>query len=192
MKIDWEKETSFTMVVQVVNLMCSHFGYVALVTAGALFKLAVAATLPSYFTFLVATVVGSLVTYFPSRFLMYGLQRAGFSEDIYELVAVASHLLASPLMGAMIFNATLGWGLALAPMLAVGGVSLVFVLASLVAIHYYDEYNNPQELSQYCDSGHNGMFANSKKKNDSIVDRGLFKGDGLEYNDGYDLSGVTV
>jgi len=145
MAIDWEHQQDVLLLSQVGNLLCSHFGYAALAATGALFKVAVTATLASYAAFLVATLVGSFATYFPARLLAYGLNKAGFNRDLFELILLAAHLPASPVVGALILNAILGWGLALTPMLVVGGASLVFGLALVFSVDYYQKYKNSQE-----------------------------------------------
>lgn len=124
-----EREQKLFVIFEAGNLLLSHFGYVAIATSGYLFKLAMAATLASYFAFLSATVVGGLITYFPAMAIRAGLQYFNVMQPYAVMTGLLVQLGLAPVLGTWIVNAALGWNLSMAPMLAISGLGFAIGLA---------------------------------------------------------------
>ncbi len=124
-----EREQKLFVIFEAGNLLLSNFGYVAIATSGYLFKLAMAATLASYFAFLSATVVGGLITYFPAMAIRAGLQYFNVMQPYAVMTGLLVQLGLAPVLGTWIVNAALGWNLSMAPMLAISGLGFAIGLA---------------------------------------------------------------
>ena len=133
-----QKEKQFFIFTEVASLLANHFGYAGLVASGYFFKVAIAATVASYAAFLSALLVGGLLTYFATIMLRKGLDYFKVDGFYGAFAAFFINLALPPVVGALVFNATLGWGLALAPMLVMGGVSLAMGVG-FFGFQYYNE-----------------------------------------------------
>lgn len=134
------------MLFEAVQLVVNHFGYVGIVSAGYLFKLALAASLASYFAFLSAAVVGGLVTFFPTMLIQWALEKyTNLDNDVTGPALLALHIGAAPVVGAWLLNLTLGWSLALVPMLAVSGVGFAIGILLIAGLGAYNKYQASRE-----------------------------------------------
>lgn len=132
-------EMGYVACLEIGNLLLSNFGYAAIAASGYLFKLAIAATAASYLAFLSATLVGGLITYFPVMLLRKGLEYFKLHNEDYTLIPpIFVQLGLSPAVGAWILNSALGWSLSLAPMLAIGGVSIALGIGFLALVTYIE------------------------------------------------------
>lgn len=136
-------EQKLFVIFEAGNLLLSNFGYVAIATSGYLFKLAMAATLASYFAFLSATVVGGFITYFPAMAIRAGLQYFNVKLPYAVMTGLLVQLGLAPVLGTWVVNAALGWNLSMAPMLAISGLGFAIGLA-FVGYNLYNEYKENQ------------------------------------------------
>lgn len=150
MTIDWGYEAQQGIFIEVVNLLLNHSGYAAIAAAAALFKLAIAATLAAYTAFLCATLVGGLVMYLPTLFLAKVAHHFEMKTRHVDIIWLVMHFGLSPMVGAFVLNVALGWSLALAPMLAIGGATIVIALALAYTVeHCCSSQNTEQSDSNY-------------------------------------------
>ncbi len=154
-----QKEKQFFIFTEVASLLANHFGYAGLVASGYFFKVAIAATVASYAAFLSALLVGGLLTYFATIMLRKGLDYFKVDEFYSKMAAFLTTMALSPVVGALVVNATLGLGLALAPMLVMGGVSL----AMGVGFFGFQYYNEQADKKKTRVSG-GGIYSSARAK----------------------------
>ena len=154
-----QKEKQFFIFTEVASLLANHFGYAGLVASGYFFKVAIAATVASYAAFLSALLVGGLLTFFATIMLRKGLDYFKVDEFYSKMAAFLTTMALSPVVGALVVNATLGLGLALAPMLVMGGVSL----AMGVGFFGFQYYNEQADKKKTRVSG-GGIYSSARAK----------------------------